>query len=268
MRFSAAFVKLLALMALSIICLQVASAAAATASSASSESPMHRNDIEEVRAAQSACAPEDVNCLVMAKRLTNHLSNARFVARYETVAGDLVDNGGFEDNKWPKNPYKFPKWSLRGNKEFSYINCGSGNGNVYFEEVPCPTGAATCCVAAIGATQTDAILSQKIHTTPGATYNVSFYATIAITDFYDHQLTVSFGDRVLLQDSSANKVIPLDQWVFYSYTVKACSHQTRLQFKGFNNAGDYLITNVRVIQTSAPVDSARAVCPDDVDTDE
>ena len=141
-----------------------------------------------------------------------------------TYAADLVTNGGFETG--------FLGWTQSGNNRSPYVD----NTDAY-------SGTYSATLDAVGSL---GFLSQNLATTPGETYNLTYY--LESDGSTPNAFRTTVGGNVLFDQTD----IPDQPFTKYSSNFAATSSLTQLQF-GFQDDPGYLhLDNVSVNVVAVP----------------
>ena len=147
----------------------------------------------------------------------------------EAKAGNLVVNGGFESGD-------YTGWTLGGDTTYDTITSS-----------PAFVHSGTYAAQFAGA-GSDTLLYQTIATTPGASYQISYWL-LGDGDL-PNNASVSFGGQTLFSQAS----IAAFPYTEYTFTVQAAAPVSTLQFAARDDPGYFYLDNVSV--TAAPEPSA------------
>jgi hypothetical protein len=125
---------------------------------------------------------------------------------------NFVVNGGFETGN-------FSGWAQSGNSGFTFVSANDPHSGNY--------------AAWLGPVGSLGYLSQTVATTPGASYNLSFF--LASDGSTPNDFQVHFGGTTVFNQTN----IPAQGYTDYQLTVAATSSSTVLQF-GFQNDRGFL----------------------------
>jgi hypothetical protein len=147
------------------------------------------------------------------------------------VRADLVVNGGFETGD-------FSGWTLSGNTGFTFVGNQPQSGN---------------SAAWLGPVGSPGFLSQDVTTTPGQTYNVSYF--LASDGGTPNLFTAMFAGQTLFSQTN----IPAQGYTQYSFNVKATGTTSTLQFGFRNDPGWLRLDGVSVGSAQTPEPASLAL---------
>jgi hypothetical protein len=152
-----------------------------------------------------------------------------FASVTPTLAANLVTNPGFESCTFPAGAAPPPGWT----------------GTAFCDGQPHSGNWAANFQAPVGAPET---LSQSISTTPGGTYDFSFWLQLQEGTPFNSTFTASFGaDQVLDLSNGSGFGYTLED-----FTVTATAASTTISFAGSAQNGTWFLDDVSVTLESVP----------------
>jgi hypothetical protein len=160
---------------------------------------------------------------------------AAFSAAQAQAQTNLLSNGGFESGGG---------WTTHGSFNFTGLFGTYAHSGTHYAA----SSTAGCLCAD---------LSTLVNTTPGQTYDISFWVIGGGTGH--KELQVDWGNQVLLSLVDTNFANTYQQYSFTGLTVSATASQTLLKFWSRNDPNSNGIDDVSVtLHAAAPVPEARS----------